>query len=124
MSHVTHMNESCYTYERVVSLLYPKDICVVSLIHLLNCCITQIYFELLYHSYIFRFVNCCVTHISFELFESVVSLKNSTVLCHSYLPALMNHVKYLRAGPAEMPFRNWYTANTNHFHLTDSVRRK
>ena len=30
-------------------------------------------------------------------------------------PAPMNHVKYLRAGPAEMPFRNWYTANTNHF---------
>ena len=28
------------------------------------------------------------------------------------------------AGPAEMPFRNWYTTNTNHFHLTDSVRRK
>ena len=23
----------------------------------------------------------------------------------------MNHVKYLRAGPAEMPFQNWYTAN-------------
>jgi len=31
----------------------------------------------------------------------------------------MNHVKYLRAGPAEMPFQNWYTANTNHFRLTD-----
>ena len=30
-------------------------------------------------------------------------------------PARMNHVKYLRAGPAEMPFQNWYTANTNHF---------
>jgi len=39
-------------------------------------------------------------------------------------PAPMNHVNYLRAGPAEMPFRNWYTANTNHFHLTDSVRWK
>ena len=39
-------------------------------------------------------------------------------------PAPMNHVKYLSAGPAEMPFRNWYTANTNHFHLTDSVRWK
>ena len=39
-------------------------------------------------------------------------------------PAPMNHVKYLRAGPAEMPFRNWYTANINHFHLTDSVRWK
>ena len=36
----------------------------------------------------------------------------------------MHHVKYLRASPAEMPFRNWYTANTNHFHLTDSVRWK
>jgi len=22
----------------------------------------------------------------------------------------MNHVKYLRAGPAETPFQNWYTA--------------
>ena len=39
-------------------------------------------------------------------------------------PAPMNHVKYLSASPAEMPFRNWYTANTNHFHLTDSVRWK
>jgi len=39
-------------------------------------------------------------------------------------PAPMNHVKYLRAGPAEMPFQNWYTANTNHFTLTDSVIRK
>jgi len=39
-------------------------------------------------------------------------------------PAPMNHVKYLRAGPAEMPFQNWYTANTNHFRLTDSVSLK
>jgi len=31
----------------------------------------------------------------------------------------MNHVKYLRAGPAEMPFETWYTTNTNHFRLTD-----
>ena len=45
---------------------------------------------------------------------------------HSFplLTAPMNHVKYLRAGPAEMPFRNWYTANTNHFKLTDSVSWK
>jgi len=34
-------------------------------------------------------------------------------------PAPMNHVKYLRAGPAEMPFQNWYTASTNHLRLTD-----
>jgi len=31
----------------------------------------------------------------------------------------MNHVKSLRAAPAEMPFQIWYTANTNHFRLTD-----
>jgi len=41
-----------------------------------------------------------------------------------YPPAPMNHVKFLRAGPAEMPFQNWYTANTNYFRLTDSVRWK
>jgi len=34
-------------------------------------------------------------------------------------PAPMNHVKYLRAGPAKMPFQTWYTVNTNHFRLTD-----
>jgi len=32
---------------------------------------------------------------------------------------MMNHVKCLRAGPAEMPFQTWYTANTNNFRLTD-----
>ena len=29
--------------------------------------------------------------------------------------------KYLRAGPAEMRFQNWYTADTNHVNLSDSV---
>ena len=41
-----------------------------------------------------------------------------------YPPAPMNHVKYWRAGPAEMPFRNWYTTNTNHFQLTCQVEMK
>jgi len=27
----------------------------------------------------------------------------------------------VRAGPAEMPFRNWYTANTNHFNLNEKT---
>ena len=49
---------------------------------------------------------------------------HSNMYTYVYPPAPMNHVQYLRAGPAEMPFRNWYTANTNHFHLTDSVRWK
>jgi len=46
------------------------------------------------------------------------------ICIYTYPPAPMNHVKYLRAGPPEMPFQNWYTANTNHFRLTDSVRWK
>ena len=45
-------------------------------------------------------------------------------ICYMYPPAPMNHVKYLRAGPDEMPFQNWYTANTNHFELTNSVTWK
>ena len=43
-------------------------------------------------------------------------------LLHLILP--FSTVKYLRAGPTEMPFQNWYTANTNHFQLTDSVSWK
>jgi len=31
----------------------------------------------------------------------------------------MNDAKYLRAGPAEMPFQNWYIANTNYFRLSE-----
>ena len=47
------------------------------------------------------------------------SSSSSEVRNYDHPPAPMNHVKYLRAGPAEMPFQNWYTANTNHFRLTD-----
>jgi len=36
----------------------------------------------------------------------------------------MNRVKYLRAGPAEMPVQNWYTASSNHFRLTDFCQAK
>jgi len=56
----------------------------------------------------------------------IVTLQSLSLVIFSnrYPPAPMNHIKYLRAGPAEMPFQNWYTANTNHFHLTDSVRWK
>ena len=36
-----------------------------------------------------------------------------------YPPAPMHPVKYSRAVTAEMFFQTWYTANTNHFRLTD-----
>ena len=59
--------------------------------------------------------------------ESYVTVRESYItayLIRMSPPAPMNHIKNLRAGSAEMLFRNWYTANTNHFHLTDSVRWK
>jgi len=76
-------------------------------------------------------IHVCVWHSCVCVWHSCVCVWHSCVcVWHSYVcvwhspPAPMNHVKYLRAGPAEMPFRNWYTSNTNHFHLTDSVRWK
>jgi len=45
-------------------------------------------------------------------------------LLSPYPPAPMNHVKYLRAGPPDMPLRNWYNCSTKHFHLTSVVRWK
>jgi len=67
----------------------------------------------------------CTRHVS----RWIVICAWEVLTCKEFLqmynpPAPMNHVKYLRAGPTEMPFQNWYTANTNHFHLTDSVRWK
>jgi len=57
--------------------------------------------------------------------DKFVLISIITIRCRgSEPPAPMNHVKHLRAGPAEMPFQNWYTDNTNHFCLTDSVSWK
>ena len=50
---------------------------------------------------------------------SLTNSRRLTLLPHNNPPAPMNHVKYLRAGPAEMPFQTWYADNTNHFRLTD-----
>jgi len=35
------------------------------------------------------------------------------------LPVPMDHVKYLRAGPSNMPLRSWYNCGTNHFEQAD-----
>ena len=62
-------------------------------------------------------------HDKYDINRTLI-IVNDSCRIHERPPAPMNHVKYLRASPTEMPFQNWYTANTNHFHLTDSVRRK
>ena len=69
------------------------------------------------------------THIhslSLSLSLSLIHTRAQTVYVYLYIymytyrpTAPMNHVNHLRAGPAEMPFQTWYTANTNHFRLTD-----
>jgi len=39
-----------------------------------------------------------------------------------HLTAPMNHVKKLRAGPPEMPLRNWYNCGIKHFKMNSDVR--
>ena len=72
--------------------------------------------------------NQCVywsTHTHVLMYSSTLQYTHSHTHVLQYTqhehsqPAPMNHVKYLRAGPAEMPFQNWYTATTNHCRLTD-----
>ena len=120
MSHIYQMDESCLTYSiwmsRVTRTLY---VWVMSHMrtysrgsrqpirpHINESCRT--YIKWMSH----------VSHIPFEQVASHVHHMDES----RHTAAPMNHVKYLRASPAEMPFQNWYTANTNHFHLTDSVR--
>jgi len=74
--------------------------------------------------YMSTFTEMC-QHIQRYTYITDKKYKYNTDICRNTSPpAPMNHVIYLRAGPAKMPFRNWYTANTDHFHLTDSVRWK
>jgi len=79
--------------------------CVSHLVRICMCGSSRTYVSVMRHE--------CVSHVT-RMYQP----------CHTHPPAPMNHVKYLRASPAEMPVQNWYTANTNHFHLTDSVRWK
>jgi len=126
MSHITHMNESCQPnqcgmphiwmshgthVEGVMSRLQMKhsthvtNCLMLSVAWLIHICDMTLWRVWLIHM-------CDMTH----------SYVRHTHLPHP--PAPMNYVKYLRAGPAEMPFQNWYTTNTNDFRLTDSVRWK
>jgi len=67
-----------------------------------------------------------IIHTHTQVTHHTYTHSRYSYLCEKFSspPAPMNHVKDLRAGLAKMPFQNWYTAHTNHFHLTDSVRSK
>jgi len=81
------------------------------------CVCIYIYISLCVYIYIYIYTH---THIC-----NVYMYINKHMYIHIYIhicihpPAPMNHVENVRAGPAKMPFQNWYTANTNHFRLTD-----
>lgn len=55
---------------------------------------------------------------------------HDTCACELYFqqsvtrPPLWSMPKQLRASPADMPLRSWYTACTNHFRLTDFCQAK
>jgi len=44
---------------------------------------------------------------------------SGTVVGNVCLDCTTRYESSKRVGPAEMPFQNWYTANTNHFLFTD-----
>jgi len=125
--HVTQMNASCHTDEYAMSHTWKP--------HTWKCHVTQMkasyhtYECVMSHVWICNVTHMKVTHMkaSCHTDEGVIShiwMRHVTrmffAMSHTWKPpAPMNHVKYWRASPAEMPFRNWYTANTNHFRLTD-----
>ena len=55
----------------------------------------------------------------FRLNPPSSTIRTKQVISIVHLHAPLDHVKYLKAGPARLPFQNWYTVRTNHLHLTD-----
>jgi len=114
------------------------DSCIINMFSTIKCVTWLIYNWCVYmiSRYMFIWSHVCSSHITptnhagvyawYRTHSSRLTAVSQSVshVCGQSPPAPMNHVKYLRAGPAEIPFQNWYTANTNHFRLTDSVRWK
>jgi len=67
-----------------------------------------------------------LAHVSLSLERQMESFIRGT-----WLTSMCGHMrirarlwiiwKYLRAGPPDMPLRNWYNCGTNHFHQTSVV---
>jgi len=120
MSHIFYMDESCHTYTICVSHVTHENI-----FSWLSTANQTSYKRVMSH--IYQMDESCLTYTIWT--SRVTRTPYWWIASHvrhmdesRHTAAPMNHVKYLRASPAEMPFQNWYTANTNHFHLTDSVR--
>ena len=72
---------------------------------------------------------CCVytntsgcehTHARARAYKHTHTHIHTHIYIHSARP-YESWKKCLRAGPPEMPLRNWYNCGTNHFHLTSVV---
>jgi hypothetical protein len=135
------------TYIYIYIYIYNIYIHIYVHIHLYTC--TYVYIYICIYMYTYEYIcmlllipKCAMTpsYVSDNLFLRVPWLIAMCAITHSYVfhdssiyvawlhpayaypPAPINHVKYLRAGPAQMPVQNWYTANTNYFRLTDSCQ--
>ena len=80
-----------------------------------------IYINIYIYLYTHKYACICIYIYTYTYRYTYV---HTCMWTYVHQPASMDHVKYLRAGPTEMPFQNWYTANTNHFQVTDFVRWK
>ena len=136
MSQFLRVNESCHTYEWVVSSYkwVMSHIWISHVTHMYESCqwvTSQTRKAILTHcntkccrntdsKYYYTVLTHRHTRTRKAILSHVTDTQSNTECCRNtdsqqygltaiLAPAPMNHVKYLRAGPAEMPFQNWYT---------------
>jgi len=105
-----------YVYICIYMYIY-KYICMLWLIP--KCALTQSYVsDNSIRCVSWLIAMCAIPH--FYIFHDSLICVTWLNPPYAYPPAPINHVKYLRAGPAEMPVQNWYTD----IQIIKFVRRK
>ena len=108
-SGVVHIYLSIYIY------IYIYDSCRWPYTHSLSLS----FLDIIEQRYRWVSVKVERPYLSLSLFQESKNPDSCSLKTQSIPPAPMNHVQNWRADPSEMPFQTWYTANTDHFRLTD-----
>ena len=123
-----HMYTDTYIYS-CCKYMY-KFVCIYSYIYMYMYTDTHINVYIYIHIYIFLYIHihiyllvvCVYIRTCIRALLYFIETENVCHACNP--PAPMNHVKIFKVRPRQEAIFYWYTANTNHFHLTDSVRWK
>jgi len=124
--HYVYMTYTIYIWQYTTSNVYTLYIYDIHYIYMTVYYVKCIYIMYIWHTlYIYdsilRQMYIHYIYMTYTMYIYDIYMRYMWRICSP--PAPMNHVKYLGAGPAEMPFQNWYTATTNHFRQI-SVWRK